>query len=69
MAEVLKIALIQLKSKVGDIAYNVAHALSLAEEAANNGAKMICLPEMFSTGYNLDSFGDRINDLAESGDG
>lgn len=69
MYETLKIALIQFESRVGDKDYNVAHAIDLAKEAVHNGANMICLPEMFSTGYNLDTFGDRIKELAEDENG
>ncbi len=69
MAKALKIALIQLECKIGDISYNLKHSLKLAKEAAENGADLICLPEMFTTGYNLDTFGDRINQLAEDENG
>ena len=34
-------------------------------EAAAQGAKIICLPELFVTGYNLGVFGDKLYDMAE----
>ena len=59
------IGLVQLETKVGDKAYNLALAQEKVREAAAKGAKIVCLPEMFATGYNLDVFGDGLYDLGE----
>lgn len=53
MAEALKIALVQLDCRIGEVENNVEHMLALAGEAAANGAKMICFPEACFTGYSF----------------
>lgn len=49
----IKAAVIQMNIVQGDIAYNLANAVKKTEEAAGNGADMICLPEAFATGVNF----------------
>jgi predicted amidohydrolase len=53
MERKIKIALVQLESRLKDIEYNVEHAAELIAEAASRGAEIVCLPELFATGYNL----------------
>ena len=62
----VKIAGIQFRGTVGDVEANTAHAVELVSEAARAGAKIICLPELFSTGYNLRVLGDRFSTLAQT---
>ena len=50
------IGLIQLETRLGDKEYNLALAQEKVREAAAQGAKIICLPELFVTGYNLDVY-------------
>lgn len=59
------IGLIQLENRVGDKEYNLDLARRKVREVAAKGAKIVCLPELFVTGYNLDVFGDGLYDLAE----
>ncbi len=59
------IGLVQLESRVGDKGYNLKEAERLVREAAAKGAQIICLPELFVTGYNLNTFGEGLYDLAE----
>lgn len=59
------IGLIQLETRLGDKEYNLALAQEKVREAAAQGAKIICLPELFVTGYNLGVFGDKLYDMAE----
>ena len=59
------IGLIQLETKLGDKEYNLALAQEKVREAAAQGAKIICLPELFVTGYNLGVFGDKLYGMAE----
>ena len=42
----LKVAGIQMASKVGDVKGNVEKACHAIEEVAKQGAKLICLPEL-----------------------
>lgn len=46
-----RIALIQLKSVLGDLDVNLSKAEQYIREAATGGAKMAVLPEAFNTGY------------------
>ena len=46
-----KIALIQMQCGYLDIANNVKKAVRFIQKAAENGARLICLPEAFATGY------------------
>jgi len=58
------IALIQMNCALGEPAANLDRATSLLTEVAGT-ADIACLPELFSTGYNLDALGDKLFDLAE----
>jgi predicted amidohydrolase len=69
MAKYVKIAGIQFQGQLGCVAENTRHAVSLIQEAAAQGAKIICLPEMFSTGYHLPTLGDRFGHLAQTTEG
>jgi len=50
----LPVAAIQMRPKLGRVERNLARAGSLAAEAAAAGAKLIVLPEFFSTGMGYD---------------
>lgn len=47
----LRVAVAQAASVPGDVAANVATIAALAGEAANQGARVVVLPELFLTGY------------------
>lgn len=47
----MKLALIQMDSKMGEVDHNIATALRLIDEAAQAGAAFILLPEYWSTGF------------------
>ena len=47
----LRVAAGQAESVPGDVAANVATAVSLVERAADRGARVVVLPELFLTGY------------------
>lgn len=63
------ISVIQLENEPRKKAENLDKAESLVREAAGRGAKIICLPELFVTGYNLKVFGEELYDMAEDLDG
>lgn len=65
----MKIALVQFEGAICEVEANTAHACDLIAQAAAGGADLVVLPELFSTGYNLDIVGPRILDLAEPIDG
>jgi predicted amidohydrolase len=56
----IKVALGQLASRQGDVLHNIAKAERFIYKAADRGADIICFPELFATGCNLDFFGDNI---------
>jgi len=51
----LRVAAIQMESANGDVAGNLARAGRWTEAAARRGAELILLPELFSTGFQLDA--------------
>ena len=63
-----KAAVIQAQWNLLDVWTNQARAVTFIEEAAANGAKLICLPEGFLTGYDADRM-DEIVKWAEPIDG
>jgi predicted amidohydrolase len=60
----VRIALVQMQSVLGDPAANVDRAGALLAQAASE-TDIACLPELFSTGYDLDTLGESLFDLAE----
>jgi predicted amidohydrolase len=63
MSREINIGIIQMESKLGDVEFNTTKALNLIEEACKKGADIICLPELFSTGYNLTILAEKIAEL------
>jgi predicted amidohydrolase len=51
MSATLKIAAVQMRSTDGDVDANLAKAEGLISEAAQAGAGLVVLPELFNTGY------------------
>jgi len=47
----MKICAAQLKSKSGDIEFNIIEHFKLIEKAIGHGAELICFPELSLTGY------------------
>lgn len=68
MLQHYKVALIQMYSEMGNVAYNVAKAERYIRQAAANNAKLILLPEMFHSGINFNNMREGMN-YAERVDG
>lgn len=63
MARSVHIGIIQMKSKLGDVEANLEKASTLIKNAAEKGSNIVCLPEIFSTGYNLQYLKEQTNVL------
>ncbi len=57
----MKVALLQMDIALGDVAANRRKAADMIAEAVGRGAKLLVLPEMWTTGYKLAA----IHELAE----
>lgn len=60
----VRVAALQMNCQLADTAANLAQAEALLAEVAGR-ADVACLPELFTTGYNLDALGNTLFDLAE----
>lgn len=69
MKQKIQLALIQFESILGKPEENRNKAETMIRAAAKKGAELICLPELFSTGYNLSVIGKDMPQLAEPLDG
>lgn len=61
---VVKVACIQLEPIVGEKDRNILHSLDMIEKAADNGARLLVLPELANSGYVFRSREEAF-DLAE----
>ena len=66
MTQNVTIALIQCDTVLGDKKKNIEKARELIPKAAEQGAQIVVLPELFLTGYDL---GERYLKVAEKADG
>src|SRR4051794_23027894 len=55
------LAVVQVECEPGNVDVNVTRALAGIADAAGQGARIVCLPELFSTGFVF----DRMEELAE----
>lgn len=69
MERQFKIAVVQYQSVLGDLQKNADRAVEMVREAAAKGAKIVCFPEMFNTGYNFQLIGDGFHNCGETIDG
>ena len=60
--ETLKVAVVSSKSEFCDVDANIAHFGTLIETASNQGARLVCFPELALTGYTTDP---AVRDVAE----
>ena len=68
-ARTVHLALVQFESVLCDPAANTQKACRMIAEAAAEGADLVVLPELFSTGYELNIVGPHVPELAEPVDG
>ncbi|HIC89655.1 MAG TPA: carbon-nitrogen hydrolase family protein [Anaerolineae bacterium] len=64
MPDKVSVAAIQMTCQLGDPTANLAQAEAMLTEVAGQ-VDIACLPELFTTGYDLDKLGDDLFDLAE----
>ncbi|WP_179658920.1 nitrilase-related carbon-nitrogen hydrolase [Nocardioides panzhihuensis] len=62
----LRIAVVQESAVPGDVASNVATAANRVREAAAKGARLVVLPETFTTSWDLDAFDGPLPTLADT---
>ena len=65
--EVLRLALVQDTAVPGDVAANVATAARRVREAAAAGARLVLLPETFTTSWDLDAFDGPLPTMDDTG--
>ncbi len=65
MSRPLRLGLIQMDARLGEVEANVERAVALARDACRQGARLVCLPELFSTGYHPGLLGERLYTLSE----
>jgi len=65
MTSRLRVAAAQAASVAGDVATNVRTAVALVEAAADAGARVVVLPELFLTGYDPGSWAGTAIDVAD----
>lgn len=63
-----KVAVVQMSSSFGLVKENVEKAEKFIREAAQKGAKLVCLPEVFNTGLKFRGM-DKYTNLVEKEDG
>ncbi|MBC7094448.1 nitrilase-related carbon-nitrogen hydrolase [Thermococcus sp.] len=63
------IGLVQMSPEIGKKQKNLEKATNLIYEAISQGADIVALPELFITGYDLDTIGKDLHKLAETQNG
>ncbi len=64
----MKVAAIQMDCVLGEKEPNISKAMKFVKEAIRKGAKLIALPELFSTGYRLDELYYQFSEYIPEGD-
>lgn len=60
----IRIAVVQMDRQVGRKDHNIRHSVARLRQAADNGTRLIVLPELCDSGYGFDSR-DQVHQLAE----
>ena len=61
----LSISLAQMQIKLARVEDNLGRAEQMIDEASRRGSQLIVLPELWSTGYDLENAGDYASELGE----
>lgn len=64
MDRIVNVAIAQMESILGDVERNLEKAVACVEKAATKKADIICFPELFATGYNLQILASKTVDLS-----
>ncbi len=48
----VRVGIVQIEPELGNVVSNTEKAINLMQQAFDNSAEIICLPELFSSGYN-----------------
>lgn len=59
----VRIGMVQFSGKLGCVEENLCQAKQMIAEAVSKGAQIVCLPELFVTGYNLSLLAERTIEL------
>lgn len=62
----VKVALAQFNSELGNKQSNLQRMAEFCQQAAEQGAKLICFPELATTGYRGDLLSTKLWDLSDS---
>lgn len=62
---IVKVALAQFDSDLGNKQNNLQRMKQLCQQAADKGAKLICFPELATTGYRSDLLSTKLWDLSD----
>ncbi|EKT58382.1 nitrilase-related carbon-nitrogen hydrolase [Providencia sneebia] len=65
---IVKVALAQFNSRLGDKQHNLQRMADFCHQAAHLGARLICFPELATTGYRGDLLSSKLWDLSDSED-
>ncbi len=67
----VRVSAIQMNSRIGDWEHNIKIATNFIREAKSQGSEIICLPELFNTGYfcHVNHVDAKYFELAESTEG
>jgi predicted amidohydrolase len=60
----IRAAIIQMDCRLKDKAHNLEKAVGFLQEL-EEGTDIVCFPELFTTGYNLELIGEKFYELAE----
>ena len=69
MTRLARIALAQHDCVLGDKQANLAIVEDFVRRAADQGADLVCFPELGTSGYRQDLLADKLHMLAEPADG